>query len=229
MDPLASKYIFNKTRKKYFSRPPTGTFRTTSINKVAGIGYTAKNRAVFYTPIHGRVIYNTTKKIANAIFTPIQTARGPLTVSQLKTVKTENHQSGSGKLKKKTLSQKNAQTSAKEANAQQKSLDLGQRFPDNNNPDEDPDEQDEDFKKQNEDPEEEDFEQRFPNYNDPDEDPEEEDLKNIVLKSFEHPVFKVKTTGVAEPMLKTGAGKSPIKKPQQKTSSAKYLSGISFI
>jgi hypothetical protein len=199
MDPLAAKYLFYKTKRKFSRHPPGGTFQSSSINKVAGVGWTAKNRAILYTRMHGRILYNTTKKIAPVNF-HIQTARGPLTLSEVKNVKRENHQTGSGKLETEASGQKSTQESILNVQASPSSS------------------------KKEESPE---LEEQFPGYKDPDEDFEKDskDVKPLILKSFEHPVFTVKKTSLPENLSKTGTGK----KSERKSSSSKYFSGISFI
>jgi hypothetical protein len=103
MDFLISKNLFSKPHKKYFIRTPTSSYRKSSFYKVGGVGYNSKNRSIFYTRLHGHVLYNTQKQLTQP-FGAIQTSRGPLPISDLQKKKSENQQSGSGKKTKRNHS-----------------------------------------------------------------------------------------------------------------------------
>jgi hypothetical protein len=219
MDPLASKYLFNKTRRKFFNQTPYSNIRTSSINKVPGVGYTAKNRAILYTPIHGRVLYNTSKQVTPVNFSAIQTARGPLKVGELKNGKSENSQSGSGRSKKNPQAKSFDKSEPADKNVTKqetqnwdKKQELKKKYPSYNDPDDDVEDSDPDNK--DSDPDNEDLDSE-----NEDLDPDNKNLdlnqssKNIsekIINSFQHPVFTVKKTDYFEPS--TGAGKTFDKK-----------------
>jgi hypothetical protein len=230
MDPLISKKLFSRVHKKYFRRLPTSNFRSQSFFRLGCVGYNAKNRSIVYTRIHGQVLYNTEKKLTPE-YGSIQTARGALTPSELKSSKSENQQSGSGKKKID-----NSRLEVQQIKPETKAEDVG-KIPDNFSEPEDQeiaDDEPEDQEIADDEPEDQEIADDFPEYHEPEEEPVQKTTKinPVVLNSFEHPVFTVKKTlNSASSNQKTGFGLPQVERLPivQKTPKNNYLEGIVFI